>query len=83
MDGYTDTVSDPARPIDSWTTVDLTISYDTADSGRFLTDTLISLTTQNLFDEDPPFVNNLGLSYDLTNSNGLGRFLAVQVSKRW
>jgi outer membrane receptor protein involved in Fe transport len=83
-DGYTDNVSDPERAVDSWTTVDLTIAYDTGDANGLLGDIRLSLTAQNLFDEDPPFVNTFGgLSYDVTNANGLGHFLALQVSKEW
>jgi outer membrane receptor protein involved in Fe transport len=84
IDGYTDNVNDdPPRSIDSWTTVDLTIAYDTGDNKGIFDDTRLSLTAQNLFDDDPPFVNNFGLSYDPTNANGLGRFVAIQVAKEW
>lgn len=83
-DGYTDNVSAPARPVDSWTTVDLTVAYDTGDVKNILSDTRISLTAQNLFDEDPPFVNTFGgLAYDVTNANGLGQFLRLQAIKEW
>lgn len=84
-DGYTDNVNDdPARSIDSWTTVDLTIAYDTGDTNGFLSDARILLTTQNLFNEAPPFVNTLeGLAYDSTNGNPLGRFLTLQLTKEW
>jgi iron complex outermembrane receptor protein len=82
-DGYADRASVPTRPIASWTTADLTIAYDTGERGGFLSETRLSLTAQNLFDEDPPFVNNFGLSYDIANANGLGQFLALQVSKEW
>lgn len=87
MDGYTDNVSDPARPVDSWATVDLTLSYDTADASInewLFSDTRLSLTIQNLFDEDPPFVDTTGgLAYDSVNGDPLGRFLAFQVTKEW
>lgn len=83
-DGYTDNVSEPERFVDSWTTVDLTIAYDTGDASGLLSDTRLSLTAQNLFDKDPPFLNAFGgLSYDVTNANGLGRFLALQATKEW
>jgi len=83
-DGYTDNVSSPERTIDSWTTVDLTIAYDTGDNPGFLSDTRFSLTTQNLFDEDPPFADTLnGLAYDSANHNPLGRFIAFNITKEW
>ena len=83
-DGYTDNVSNPARAVDSWTTVDLTIAYETGSDADFLSDTRVSLTTQNLFDEDPPFVDTFGgVGYDATSGNPLGQFLALQITKEW
>jgi hypothetical protein len=36
-------------------------------------------------DRKPPFVLNplFGINFDGANANALGRFLSVQVSKRW
>ncbi len=83
IDGYLDNVNEqPARSIDSWTTVDLTITYNTGDGG-VLGDTQLALTAQNLLGEDPPFVNNFGLAFDPTNANGVGRFLSIQATKHW
>ncbi len=83
-DGYTDNISVPSRSVDSWTTVDLTIAYDTGDTSGFFRNTRLSLTTQNLLDEDPPFVDTeFGLGYDSTNANPIGRFLALQIAKEW
>lgn len=88
-DGYTDSVSGPARPddprrVDSWTTVDLTIAHETGSDSGFLSDVRMSLTTQNLFDEDPPFVDTRGgVGYDAINANPLGRFFVFQLTKAW
>ncbi len=83
-DGYTDNVSDPERAVDSWTTVDLSVAYNTGNNAGFLRDTSLSLTTQNLFDEDPPFVNTEGgVGYDATNANPLGQAFAFQITKNW
>ena len=83
-DGYTDSLSDPARRVDSWSTVDLNIVYDTGDSRNFFADTRLSLTAQNLFDNDPPFVNTpAGLAYDSYNADPQGRFLAFQITREW
>ncbi len=83
-DGYTDNFSNPARAVDSWTTVDLTVAYETGNDAGFLSDTRLSLTTQNFFDEDPPFVDTFGgVGYDATNANPLGRFLSFQITKDW
>lgn len=84
IDGYTDNVSSPARAVDSWTTVDLTIAYNTGENRGFLSDTRLSLTTKNLFDEDPPFVDTFGgVGYDATNASPLGQFISLQITKDW
>ena len=86
--GYEDNQSMPATDIDSWTTVDLTLGYDTQDrfGSPILDDLQLTLSIQNLFDEDPPailatapFFNLLG--YDPANANPLNRFVAVQLRK--
>ncbi len=83
-DGYTDNISSPERAVDSWTTVDFTIGYNTGSDAGLLGDIRLSLTTQNLFDEAPPFVDTVGgVGYDASNANPLGRFLAFQLSKDW
>jgi outer membrane receptor protein involved in Fe transport len=84
-DGYTDNTSIPQRRIHSWTTVDLQLSYETGNRFRaWLDDTRFSLSAQNVFDEDPPFVNNrLGVGYDPTNADALGRFIALQITTSW
>ncbi len=84
-DGYTDNVnSSVARDVDSWTTMDLTIAYRTGSRIGIFSDMRLALTTQNLFDEDPPFVDTIGgVAYDATNANPLGRFFSLQVTKDW
>jgi outer membrane receptor protein involved in Fe transport len=84
VDDYIDNISVPERSIDSWTTVDLTIAYDTGDNRGLISDTRLSLTTQNLFDEDPPFVNSFsGVGYDTAIASGLGRLISLQIAKEW
>ena len=83
-DGYTDSISVPARHVDSWTVADIGIAYTTTDSGGFLGDTRLSLTAHNVFDTKPPFVNTpAGLAYDSYNADPQGRFLALQIAKQW
>jgi iron complex outermembrane receptor protein len=76
--------------IDSYTTFDLTLGFDTGDSGSILTDDLqVVLGIQNLFDTDPPLVvNAAGLAgsairFDPTYGSPLGRVIQVQVGKRF
>jgi outer membrane receptor protein involved in Fe transport len=85
-DGYRDDFSVPGRAIGSWTTVDLTLGYETA--GRFadelLSDMTVRLSLLNVTDEHAPFVNNPdGIGYDPENAGPLGRFVSLNVSKRW
>lgn len=86
IDSYRDHINRAiANKIGSWTTVDLSISYDTADrfSSVWLDDARIGLNIRNLFDEDPPFVATPadGFNYDPANADPLGRFISVSVSK--
>jgi iron complex outermembrane receptor protein len=43
----------------------------------------LSLNGQNLTDEDPPIVLNGASGWDSTNASPIGRFLSVEISKRW
>ena len=81
---YTDNISVPARPISSWTGVDLQLRYEPRATEGWRKGLSLALTAQNLFDRDPPFVDrNLGFAYDPANADVLGRFVSMQVKKRW
>lgn len=87
-DGYRDTGVTPAARVNSWTTVDLTLAYHTGPSFRtlFLRNTDISLSAQNLFDQNPPFIaaSDINLvNYDAANASPLNRFISVQLRKAW
>lgn len=79
----------PAVRVASWSTVDAQISYDfDATSVSWLRGLKASLSVQNLFDRDPPFVaatstTYSGLGYDSTNASPLGRFVSLYVAKKW
>ena len=84
---YTDTTVVPYAPIASWTTVDL--------SARFNTDTLttsvfggatIQFNVVNLLNRYPPYANGAGVPgvhYDVGNASPLGRFVSVELKKKW
>ena len=83
-DGYRDVASQPARAVGSWTTYDLQLRYDWDQQSGWLSGTSLSLSIQNLFDEDPPFLNNqLGIGYDQENADLNGRFVRLYVKKSW
>ena len=77
VDGYHDA---EGRAVDAWTTFDAQLTW-TPSAQRDLS---LTLTVQNLFDTPPPFVDGpTGVGYDPANADPVGRFAAVQLSKRW
>lgn len=78
---YADDVSVPDRRIDSWTTIDVRLAYQTGDRS-WLSDTEFALSATNVFDEAPPFVNTLN-GYDVVNADLTGRVITAQFSKAW
>lgn len=82
-DDYTDTVFDPGATIDSFTTVDLSLSFSPEGAGLFAGLSL-QLSVLNALDEDPPFVaSGLGINYDGANGNPIGRFVSFELTKHW
>jgi iron complex outermembrane recepter protein len=83
---YRDTASVPNRGISPWTTVDVQLSYEThGEWPGWLGNTQFLLNVQNLFDVDPPFLNNnaVGLGYDQENADLYGRMVSFQILERW
>jgi iron complex outermembrane recepter protein len=83
---YLDTSSIPERPVSSWTTVDLQLSYDIPKSDLSWLGALhFELDTENVFNVDPPFLNNsqVDLGYDQENANPYGRVLRLTLVKQW
>ena len=83
---YRDTVSVPSRGVSPWTTIDLQLSYQTpADALGWLGNTQVALNVQNLFNVNPPFLNNaaVGIGYDQENADLYGRLVSFEVRKRW
>jgi iron complex outermembrane recepter protein len=84
--GYHDIASTPPRRIDSWTTIDVQLRYDIPDdANRWLRGTRIELNAHNVFNQDPPFLNNqiVGIGYDQENANPYGRVLSLELRKNW
>jgi iron complex outermembrane receptor protein len=84
-DGYRDLASVPQRHVSSWTTVDLEASYAfDRRLGGPLAGMTVSLGAENLFDLDPPFLNNqVGIGYDQENGDLAGRLVRVSFKKQW
>lgn len=69
--------------IGAWTTLDARLAYEWGNEGDEA-GTQLSLFIQNLTDEDPPFVDNpLGLAFDTLNASPVGRFISVELVRRW
>jgi outer membrane receptor protein involved in Fe transport len=71
------------RTVDTWTTADVQVTW--SPSTPPLDGVVVALSAQNLFDTDPPFAEaeNGSVGYDPANADPLGRFLSLQVTKRW
>lgn len=86
---YRDNRAAIVRCVRAWTTADATLAYDfTRSALPWLHGTRLSLFAQNLFDFDPPRLvpdpgSGTGLGYDPVNASARGRFLAVQLRRRW
>jgi outer membrane receptor protein involved in Fe transport len=90
---YVDDYDNPAPPsgisseVESWTTVDLNFSFEFGASGHLLDGARMSLSVQNLMDEDPPFAERSSagenLGYDSANANPLGRLVVLGLTKKW
>jgi outer membrane receptor protein involved in Fe transport len=94
VSAYDNSLATPRPSIDAWTTGDLYLSYDAKDatSHAWLRGVRISLSVQNVTNEDPPYVlippelllpDVNPIPFDPANASPLGRFIALQVSKHW
>ena len=92
---YTDSYTDDATgaelsSIDAWTTVDITLAYDSGNrfERALFNNAKLSITAQNVLNELPPFsesigASNFGLNFDALNASSLGRFVSFQITKAW
>jgi iron complex outermembrane receptor protein len=68
--------------VKSYTSLDLRGTYRWGDAASFLSNTDFSLTVNNVFDKDPPFL--LGANgYSNAHANQIGRLAQVSLVKRW
>ena len=84
VDAYDNDIVVPNERIDSWLTFDLQLSFQAGTPERRFA---LSLSVQNLLNEDPPGFNfppgTAYLNYDAANASPMGRFVSVQVSQQW
>ncbi len=83
--------SNAAAPetVDAWTTTDLSLAWSFA-AFKDASNARLSLSVQNLFDEDPPELRPgarsgliIPIGFDPANANPLGRFLTLGLTYRW
>lgn len=81
---YVDATRDPlGARIGDLTTVDLQVRLAPPAHG-WAEGVSVSLTVRNLFDTDPPFYDaSTGVGFDPTNAEPIGRFVAIQLTRRW
>jgi len=83
---YTDNISIQNRPVGAWTTWDLVVAY----KARRLDDlihgnTTLSLRGLNIFNQQPPFLNNNVslVGFDPENADLLGRRVSLRLEHEW
>lgn len=85
--GYTNQTVTPNRAVASWTTIDLQLAHRLGSLIASVRDARLALSISNLFDRDPPFVENFtGLSasgYDPEKASPIGRTIALQLVTSW
>lgn len=81
VDGYRNTAINPNVQVDSYHTVDASLSY--AFSEGLLEGLNVALNGQDIFDEEPPVVLNGIYSWDNQNVSPLGRLVSVVVTMKW
>jgi iron complex outermembrane receptor protein len=84
LNGYTNTAITPNERVDSYTPVNLNLSWQIGDDAKPLT---FGLEVRNLFDTRPPYVNiapsvNGSGGYDATAADPVGRLVSFSVRKK-
>jgi len=83
---YTDMDSIPRRPVSSWMTWDLVLGYKARPLQLLRAEkTTLSLRGFNVFNKQPPFLNNSvsTIGYDPENGNLLGRRVSLAIEHKW
>ncbi len=73
------------QKVPAWETVDAHFGYRVQSATKALDGVLVTLDVENLFDKDPPFVNNQSASigYDPEMANARGRVTGLTLRKSW
>jgi outer membrane receptor protein involved in Fe transport len=83
---YEDNVSTLNRPVGAWATWDLVLGYKLDPLDKVIGgDSTISLRGFNVFNQQPPFLNNAvgAVGYDPENADLLGRRVSLKIEHQW
>jgi iron complex outermembrane recepter protein len=87
INSYTNQFATPTSQIASWTTVDMTLRWDCSESTCVgpVHGFSVTFSVQNLLGRNPPQFqqNPSGLLFDPANANPFGRFLSLNIAKKW
>lgn len=85
--GYSNTAVTPSEKVANWTTLDVQIAKSFGAADGWMKGTRLSLSVTNLFDRDPPYVNNRtpysASGFDPEQASAAGRVIALQLVKAW
>ncbi|HEX7063203.1 MAG TPA: TonB-dependent receptor [Woeseiaceae bacterium] len=73
----------PDQEVDTWTTLDASVTYRTPEDGAWWSGLRTTLGIQNVFDKDPPIVLHEEDAIDPSVHNPFGRMVRLEVSKSW
>lgn len=79
---YTNNLIATPERVGSWTTVDLDLGYSFSGTENLLDGVRLSLSVENLFDKQPPYVDNED-GFDAQIASAIGRLVSVSVRKVW
>lgn len=90
---YANPYTSASPVVDDWLTFDVTASYDFDERRGPLSGVAIYIAVQNLLNAAPPFVADVGpgvndglsepIGYDPSNASPLGRFISIELRKRF
>jgi len=82
---YTNNQVAGSPEVDDYMTVDLNVSYDlgSAFPSEAFRDLSLTLNIQDVLDEEPPVVLNGNLAFDPQVASTIGRFVSLELRKRW
>ena len=82
---YLNNLVSPVARVASYTTADLLLNYNIkpADLRLFGQGARLSLSIQNIFDRQPPYVQNGTFAFDPQIASAIGRFVALGLNTKW